>query len=142
VRLCRALEVDLEGLVTREAEGAAAASGRRSVTPAGTGAPVRVAANTGRIAASDLLSKSFSPLTLDITAKDLAAHGPLTVHEGEAYVLVLDGAVEFHSHLYAALPMVRGDQVYFDAASGYALVAPQGPARVLLVAAGEPAFIR
>lgn len=142
VRLCRALEVDLEGLVTREAEGAAIASGRRSVTPAGTGAPVRVAANTGRLAASDLLSKSFSPLILDITARSLESHGPLSVHEGETYALVLEGSAEFHSHLYAPLVMATGDGVYFDAASGYALLAPHGPARVLLIATGEPAFIR
>ena len=142
VRLCRALDVDLEGLVTREAEGAAAASGRRSVTLAGSGAPVRVAVNTGRLAASDLLSKSFSPVLLDVTTPTLEGHGPFATHEGEAYALVLTGAVEFHSHLYAPLAMTAGDAVYFDAASGYALLAPNGPARVLLVAAGEPTFIR
>src|ERR1700744_2716532 len=64
VRLCRALEVDLEGLVTREAEGAAAPSGRRSVTRAGEGGPVRVVQAGGRAAAADLLSKSFSPVIL------------------------------------------------------------------------------
>ena len=75
VRLCRALEVDLEGLMTREAEGSAAPSGRRSVTRAGEGAPVRIAANAGRRGAEDLLSKSFSPL-LEVTARTLEAHGP------------------------------------------------------------------
>src|SRR2546421_10404395 len=69
VRLCRALEVDLEGLVTREAEGAATSSGRRSVTRAGEGAPAKIAANSARRAAADLLSKTFSPLMLEVTAK-------------------------------------------------------------------------
>jgi transcriptional regulator with XRE-family HTH domain len=142
VRLCRALEVDLEGLVTREAEGAAAPSGRRSVTRAGEGAPTKVAANAARRDAADLLSKSFSPLILDVTARSLEAHGPLAVHAGEAYVLVLSGAVEFHGHLYAPLALAVGDSVYFDAASGYALLAPKAPARVLLIASGEPAFGR
>jgi transcriptional regulator with XRE-family HTH domain len=139
MRLCRALEVDLEGLVTREAETSPAASGRRSVIRAGEGPPTRVG-NTGRRAASDLLSKSLSPIMIDVTARSLDAHGALATHTGEVYVLVLDGQVEFHSHLYAPLPLRAGDGVYFDASAGYALIAPELPAKVLLVAAGETAF--
>lgn len=140
MRLCRALEVDLEGLVTREAEAAPAASGRRSVIRAGDGPPTRVAGNTGRRGASDLLSKSLSPIIIDVTARNLEAHGPLASHVGESYALVLEGQVEFHSHLYAPLPMQAGDGVYFDGAAGFALIAPELPAKVLLVASGETAF--
>ena len=53
---------------------------------------------------------------------------------------MISGDVEFHSHLYAPLALAAGDSVYFDAASGYALIAPDLPAKVLLVAAGETAF--
>lgn len=140
MRLCRALEVDLEGLVTREAETAPAASGRRSVIRAGEGPPTRVAGNTGRRAASDLLSKSLSPIVIDVTARDMEAHGALAIHPGEAYLLVLGGEIEFHGHLYAPLTLRAGDGVYFDASAGYALIAPAMPAKVLLVAAGETAF--
>jgi transcriptional regulator with XRE-family HTH domain len=138
MRLCRALEVDLEGLVAREAEGAAAPSGRRSVTRAGEGGALRVGAATGLAAAADLLSKSFSPVLLDVTAETLEAHGAPVVQPGEAYVLVVSGSVEFHSHLYAPLSLAGGDGVYFDAASGYVLLARGGPAKVLLVNTGEP----
>jgi transcriptional regulator with XRE-family HTH domain len=140
MRLCRALEVDLEGLVTREAETAPVASGRRSVVRSGEGPPTRAGGNTGRRAAADLLSKSLSPMVLDVTASTLDSHGPLAVHDGEAYAYVISGEVEFHSHLYAPLRLASGDGVYFDAAAGYALIAPQTPAKVLLVAAGETAF--
>jgi transcriptional regulator with XRE-family HTH domain len=139
MRLCRALEIDLEGLVTREAEGAAVPSGRRSVTRLGEGAAVRIGAADGRGAAADLLSKSFSPMVVEVTAETLEAHGPAVVQPGEAYVLVLSGVVEFHSHLYAPLSMAVGDAVYFDAASGYVLLARGGPARVLLVNTGDSA---
>ncbi len=137
IRLCRALEVDLEGLMTREAEGTAAASGRRSVTRVREGAPVRIAANGGRRAAADLLAKSFTPIVLDVAAASLEGHGPLVVHEGEAFVQVMSGVVELHSQLYAPLALTAGDSVYFDASSGYALIAPSGAAQVLLVAAGD-----
>jgi len=140
MRLCRALEVDLEGLVTREVETGPAASGRRSVIRAGEGPPTRIGGNTGRRGASDLLSKSLSPIVIEVTARSLDAHGALATHAGEAYLLVLDGQIEFHSHLYAPLLLRAGDGVYFDASAGYALVAPELPARVVLVAAGETAF--
>jgi transcriptional regulator with XRE-family HTH domain len=140
MRLCRALEVDLEGLVTREAEASPAASGRRSVVRAGEGPPTRAGGNSGRRAAADLLSKGLSPIVLDVTARSLEAHGPLTSHPCEAYAYVVAGEVEFHSHLYAPLTLGAGDAVYFDASGGYALTAPDQPAKVLLIAAGETAF--
>ncbi|MBS0359985.1 MAG: helix-turn-helix transcriptional regulator [Proteobacteria bacterium] len=137
IRLCRALEVDLEGLVTREAEGSVAPSGRRSVTRAGEGGQVRVGPAGGRAAAADLLSKSFSPVILEVSATTPEAHGPAVTGDGEAYLLVLSGQVEFHNHLYAPLSLATGDGVYFDAASGYLVLAPKGPARVLLVVSGD-----
>jgi hypothetical protein len=121
----------------REAEAAPAASGRRSVIRAGEGALVKVAANTGRRAAADLLSKSFSPIVVDVSAASLGAHGPMAAHSGEAYLLVVAGAVQFHSHLYAPLSMAAGDAVYFDASAGYAVIAPDAPAKVLLVRVGD-----
>lgn len=140
IRLCRVLEVDLEGLMTREAEGAPAFSGRRSVTRLRDGEPVRIAANGGRAAASDLVSKSFTPVVVEVAARSIEGHGPMVAHPGEAFVQVLSGAVEFHSQAYAPLTLATGESVYFDAASGYALTAPKGAAQVLLIASGEPGF--
>ena len=88
------------------------------------------------------LATPVAPMVVDVTAASLNAHGPLATHDGDAYVLVLEGDVEFHCQLYAPLTLARGDAVYFDAAAGYALVAPQRPARALLVASGEAAFGR
>ena len=140
IRLCRALDVDADGLVAREAQAAAVATGRRAVIRAGEGPSARLAGNVGQRGAADLLSKSLSPLLLDVTARSLEAHGPLATHAGEAYALVLAGKVELHSQLYAPLALGPGDAVYFDAATGYGFIAPDKPARVLLVASGETAF--
>lgn len=140
IRLCKALEVDLEGLVTKEAEASPGGAGRRTVMRAGEGPPTRVGGNTGRRGAADLTSKSFSPIIVDVTAGSIEAHGEMARHEGEAYVLVLDGQLELHTHYYAPLMLAKGDAVYFDAGAGYALVAPGQPARALLAASGESAF--
>lgn len=138
-RLCQALDVAAEDLLVRETPAVPAISGRRSVVRAGDGALVQVGRNSGRLAAADLRMRGLTPVLLDVT-NARAGQGGRARHEGEAYLLVLEGAVELHSELYAPLPLAAGDGVYFDAASGYELVAPDGPARVLLVAAGDAAF--
>jgi transcriptional regulator with XRE-family HTH domain len=140
VRLCRALDVDLQGLVTKQADTAIVTSGRRAVIRAGDGQPVNIGGNTGRRAGADLVAKNLSPVIIDVTAKSLDAHGPLVQMDGEAYLLVITGDLVFHSHFYAPLPMTTGDGLYFDGRAGYALTAPGMPAKALLCATGEQAF--
>jgi transcriptional regulator with XRE-family HTH domain len=141
VRLCRALEVDMPGLVTREAESASIASGRRSVTRGGQGEAVRLGVNDGRISAGDLLDKSFTPVVLTLNAATLADHGAMTTLPGEAYVLAVSGQAVLHSQLYAPLILNPGDGVYFDGRSPYALLAgAESGATVLLIAAGDQTF--
>ena len=141
VRLCQVLDIDLHGLVAREADGAAAPSGRRSVMRAGQGEPARLGGQVGRRAAADLLSKSLSPVVLELRVASLADHGPLRTLAGEAFVLILSGEAALHSELYAPLILSTGDGVYFDGRSAHALLAgPQGPATALLIVAGEESF--
>ena len=141
VRLCHVLDIDLQGLVAREAESAYFPSGRRSITRANQGEPVAVGVQTGRRAAADLLSKVLTPVVLDLTVTNLADHGPMRTLAGEAYVHILSGEAVLHSELYAPLTLSAGDGVYFDGRSAHALLAgAHGPATALLVAAGDQAF--
>ena len=137
VRLCHVLDVDLQGLVAREADNTFAPSGRRSVTRAGQGEPVTLGGQTGRHAAPDLLSKQLTPIVLDLTATSLAQHGPMRTLVGEAYLLILSGEAVLHSEIYAPLVLATGDAVYFDGRSAHALLATaETGASALLVAAG------
>lgn len=138
MRLCRALDVDMSGLVTRQADSVSIPSGRRSVARVGQGEPVRLGAGDGRVAASDLLDKSFTPVTLTLKAASLDDHGPMITLPGEAYLLALVGQVVLHSQHYAPLVLAPGDGVYFDGRSPYALLAgDENGATALLVAAGD-----
>ena len=56
VRLCRALEVDLQGLVTRQADASTVPIGRRSVIRAGEGEAGAYGPHTARFAAAELRS--------------------------------------------------------------------------------------
>jgi transcriptional regulator with XRE-family HTH domain len=141
VRLCHVLDVDLQGLVARQADNAFAPSGRRSVIRAGEGAPVTMGGQSGRRAAGELLSKGLTPVILDLTAASLADHGPMRTLAGEAYVLVLAGDVVLHSDIYAPLALSTGDAVYFDGRAEHALMAGSGAgAKALLVVAGDETF--
>jgi transcriptional regulator with XRE-family HTH domain len=134
VRLCRALDVDLHGLVAREAEAGPPALGRRALTLAGQGESVTFGPHDARLPAADLLGKAFTPVVLEIEAASLDAHGPLQETAGEGWLLVLAGTVRVHSGLYAPTDLAAGDSLYFDARGGYALLkVGEAPAKALLV---------
>jgi transcriptional regulator with XRE-family HTH domain len=138
MRICRALEVDLQGLVAREAETMSVASGRRSVTRSGEGRPARLGGNAGWLAGEELTERSLTPILLDVSAANLEAHGPLVTLPNEAHLLVLSGEIALHSQFYAPLILGEGDGLYFDARAGFAVVRnrPES-ARVLLTVAGH-----
>ncbi len=137
MRLCRALEVDLESFVRAETDQAPAV-GRRTVVRAGQGEPGIFGVHRAEIAGVDLLSKAFTPAILDVVAQDLDAHGPLRTLTGDVYLYVLAGSAILHSEVYTPLRLNAGDAVYFDGRAPHAILAGEaGPARVLMIAAGD-----
>jgi transcriptional regulator with XRE-family HTH domain len=141
MRLCRALEVDLEHVIRHHAEGSTAPSGRRVVARAGEGETARLGPHTAILAAPDLMAKPFAPAILTLNARSLAEHGPMIRLSGEVYLLTLEGAAVLHAESYAPLVLNVGDGVYFDGRSPHALLAQGKSAKVLLVAPpGDPAL--
>lgn len=145
LRICRGLEIDMERLIGAEADGEVGhapanpgAAGRRAVARAGEGDLLRLPSGTARIAGGELNRKAFTPMVIEVTADDIDAHGKFHQDDGEAYVMVLDGALAMHSEHYAPLKLKAGDGVYFDARSGYALIRDGAtPCRALIVFAGD-----
>lgn len=137
IRLCRALEVDVDHLIKPERLDAAPPRqpGRRAVIRAGEGDPQDIGGLAGRIGAADLLRRDFTPVVLDVV--DGQRTGRLLRAQGDAYLLVLAGAVVLHSDIYAPLSLRVGDGVYFDGGMGFALTAENGEqSRVLLIHQG------
>ncbi|MGA0602051.1 helix-turn-helix domain-containing protein [Caulobacter sp. KR2-114] len=138
VRLCRALDVDLHGLVAREADAGPPVLGRRALTPGGQGDATRFGPHAARRPAADLLGKAFTPVMLDVQPSSLEEHGPLQELGGEAWLLVLEGRVRVHGGVYAPTELAAGDSLYFDARAGFAVLrADAAPARALLVVDGR-----
>jgi len=138
MRVCRAMEVDVQGLVAREAETMSVASGRRSIARGDQGRPVRIGGNVGRLAGEDLIERSLTPIVVDVAAQSLDAHGPFVTLSSEAHLLVLKGDITLHSQFYAPLSLTEGDGLYFDTRAGFALLTDRAESsRVLLTVAGH-----
>lgn len=109
-------------------------SGRRSVSRTGEGSVIDTP-NYGHVyPATELLNKQMVPIFGQPKARTLEEFGELLRHSGEEFSVVLEGAVLFHTELYAPVLLQAGDSVYFDSSMGHAyLRVGDGPCRVLTV---------
>lgn len=123
IRLAQALKLDLNDILAGECDQPVPAGiGRRSVTRAGDGYAAQSDRHAHHYPAADLLGKMMTPIIIEVRARSLDEFGGLVRHTGEEYLYVLSGAMEFHSDLYAPLPLGPGDSVYFDSGMGHAYV--------------------
>jgi transcriptional regulator with XRE-family HTH domain len=84
--------------------------------------------------AAELLKKRLTPVISEVHARTLAEFGEMLRHRGEAYLFVVEGAVELHTRLYAPLRLGAGDSIYFDAGMAHAVLKlGDGPCRILTV---------
>jgi len=138
IRLCRALEVEIDHLVRQSPRGDSAPpqAGRRAVIRAGQGEPSDLGGLAGLTGAAELLRRAFTPVVLEVV--DTQRTGGLLRGPGEAYLMVLSGRALMHSDAYAPLLIHPGDGVYFDAEMGFALTAQdETPAKVILIHQGD-----
>jgi transcriptional regulator with XRE-family HTH domain/quercetin dioxygenase-like cupin family protein len=140
-RISKGLDIDIGQLFAAESASTAAGvasprgfSGRRSVSRSGEGSVIDTP-NYGHVyPATELLSKQMVPIFGQPKARTLEEFGELLRHSGEEFSVVLEGAVVFHTELYAPVLLQAGDSVYFDSSMGHAyLRVGDGPCRVLTV---------
>lgn len=143
-RIAQGLEVDIGELFSSQSPvGNDSFSGRRSITRAGEGYAIRTEHYDHLYPASELLNKRLVPIVAEVHARSLEEFGELIRHTGEEFALVLEGAIELHSELYAPARLEAGDSIYFDSAMGHAyLAAAPGPCRVLAVCSGGESHLR
>jgi transcriptional regulator with XRE-family HTH domain len=156
-RISKGLSVDIGVLfgnaATVDATSAQARgfSGRRSVVRSGEGSVLDTPNYAHLYPATELLNKQMVPIFGQPKARTLEAFGELLRHSGEEFSLVLEGAVLFHTELYAPVLLNKGDSVYFDSSMGHAyLWASKEPCHVLtvcsdgasLAAAGYPPAVQ
>jgi transcriptional regulator with XRE-family HTH domain len=146
VRISKGLSIDIGLLfgaapVTETESRGIVLSGRRSITRSGEGSVIETKTYSHLYPAAELLNKQIVPIMADCKARSLAEFGPLIRHSGEEYAIVLDGAVEFHTDLYAPVLLNKNDSIYFDSsmAHGY-IAASDGLCRVLSICSSMDAL--
>ena len=134
-----ALEVNIADLFGSPArEPASRDRARRSITHLGEGNVVASTYGDYCYHAQDLLEKRASPLTATIRARTLEEFGEYHRHEGEEFLLVLEGELALHTDTYAPVCLKKGESIYFDSEMGHAYIcASKEPCQVLLICVAD-----
>lgn len=136
VQLAESLSVDVSRLFMSSEPKAANSvfAGRRSIHHIGDGFEVPAKVYTYNYLAHELIHKRFTPVLMEIHARDVSEFEELLRHKGDEFTYVLEGEVEVHTEIYAPLRLTAGESVFFDSEVGHAYVnAGKGVARILCI---------
>jgi len=98
------------------------ATGRRDITLAGQGKSHPTPTYEHELLATQLSNKKMMPFKSRIHARDFDDYSDWVRHDGEEFLLILDGEALFYSEFYEPVPLKAGDSVYYDANMGHMLV--------------------
>jgi transcriptional regulator with XRE-family HTH domain len=98
------------------------ATGRRDLTRSGEGKPHPTPTYEHELLATQLSNKKMMPFKSRIRARDFDDYSDWVRHDGEEFLLILEGEVLFYSEFYEPVPMTVGDSVYYDANMGHMLI--------------------
>jgi transcriptional regulator with XRE-family HTH domain len=128
IEFSRVFGVDISYFISEEARRADAGRpfGRRAIEPVGGGKLLRVEDADLHYLAADLLGKKMVPIVAELHARTRKQFGQLLQHGGEEFLMVLEGACELRTELYAPVVLQKGQSVYFDSSMkhGYVAAAP------------------
>lgn len=94
----------------------------RSVTRKGQGSLSITGTYRHELLAEDLTRKSMLTFKTIVTARSLDQFTDWSRHRGEEFLVVIAGAVEVHTEVYAPITLETGDSIYFDGDMGHAVV--------------------
>jgi len=141
LRICQALDVDPGLSILQQAAVTPSPSGRRAVIRAGEGAPANFGPHPVKVAAHDLLSKSFTPMLIQLQPADTGSRRQTL--PGEVYLYVLQGAAILKTDVYAPLRLSPGDAIFFDGSIEHQLhSALAEPCSALMIVSGDEGFWR
>ncbi len=112
------------------------ASGRRDITRSGQGKPHPTPTYEHELLASQLSNKKMMPFKTRVRARSFDEYTDWVRHDGEEFLLILEGVVTFYSEFYEPVNLSQGDSVYYDATMGHMLVSvSESDAEILWVTA-------
>jgi transcriptional regulator with XRE-family HTH domain len=120
LKLAHGLGIDMDELIAAPEN--ASPSGRRSITRAGQGRFHETANYAHEFLCTDLTHKQMVPSKTRVRARAVSDFPDWVRHDGEDFLLVLEGAVELHTDLYEPVRLEAGDSIYYDARMGHLCV--------------------
>lgn len=98
------------------------AVGRRDITLAGEGKPHPTTTYEHELLATQLSNKKMVPFKSRIRSRSFDDYQEWIRHDGEEFLLVLEGEVRFYCEFYEPVELKQGDSVYYDASMGHTLI--------------------
>ncbi|MGF1723465.1 helix-turn-helix domain-containing protein [Photobacterium nomapromontoriensis] len=116
-KLASGLKVDIPQLF--EPPKQITATGRRDITRNDQGKPHPTTTYEHELLATQLTNKKMMPFKSRVRARSFDDYSDWIRHDGEEFLLVLDGQITFYSEFYEPVTLSEGDSVYYDANMGH-----------------------
>ncbi|WP_028865460.1 helix-turn-helix domain-containing protein [Psychromonas aquimarina] len=118
-KLANGLQVDIPQLFAPPKQ--VTATGRRDITRSEEGKAHPTSTYEHELLATQLTNKKMMPFKSRIRARSFDDYGDWIRHDGEEFLLVLQGEINFFSEFYEPVNLSEGDSVYYDANMGHML---------------------
>ncbi|WP_148253969.1 helix-turn-helix domain-containing protein [Aidingimonas lacisalsi] len=99
-----------------------ATSGRRDLTRVGDGQRHPTPTYEHELLSWQLAQKRMIPFKTIVRARQFEEFMEWVRHDGEEFLIVLDGDIMLYTEFYEPLALHQGDSIYFDSDMGHALV--------------------
>lgn len=119
-KLASGLSISVPQLFTPPKSGKMLA--RRSITRLGQGRAHITATYEHEIIAADITHKQMLPYRAKVRARAFEDFDGWVRHDGEEFLYVLTGEVEFFSEFYEPVRLGVGDSAYYDATMGHNMI--------------------
>lgn len=96
--------------------------GRRDITRNNEGVPHPTATYEHELLNSSISRKKMVPFKTRVCARSFEEFKEWVRHDGEEFLLVLNGSIKFYSEFYEPVELNEGDSVYYDATMGHVLI--------------------
>ncbi len=130
-KLIGGLGIDLPQLLSPPRQ-QARTTGRRVLTPRGQGELHPTPTYEHELLSCELAQKRMIPFKTIVRARRFEEFSEWVRHDGEEFLMVLEGEILLYTEFYEPLRMASGDSIYFDSAMGHALVSVSDADAVVL----------
>ncbi len=118
-KLASGLKIDMPQLF--EPPKTAMATGRRDLTMQGQGKPHPTPTYEHELLATQLMHKKMMPFKSRIRTRRIEDFADWVKHDGEEFLLILEGEVTLYTEYYEPINLKEGDSAYYDANMGHML---------------------